>query len=240
MFCDFADLLQLSEIMDTKLFSMEEAALAPGWLKEIRGEHVPETEEYNVSSFVFRAQRPFHARRLHDLLKGVASADAEDLSKPPSKDDHPLSHVIRSKGFFWLATANDQIGLWSQAGSTLQVEPCGRWWCVTPREEWPEELDAEVRASLESRYGDRKTELVMIGIFLPKERVQAALESCLLTDEEMEAGPEAWSTWEDPVWNHLDSDEDEDEGDDDDGQEIDDETMGDGANEAGEEVMESS
>lgn len=170
----------LHEILNTGRFSMERAASAPGWLKEMRGEHVPETEEYGISSLSFHARRPFHAERFWDLLN----------------EEWP--ELVRAKGFFWLATQHGRAGSLSRAGRVTRIEPAGEWWVETPEEEWPEEVRAEIRSDWDPDVGDRRQELVFIGMDMDGERLRTALESALLTAAELAAGPEVWATWPDP------------------------------------------
>jgi G3E family GTPase len=168
----------LGEIIETGLFDFEAAEAAPGWLKELRGEHVPETEEYGITSFVYRARKPFHPERFMRCIQ----------SEWPG--------VLRSKGFFWLATRHDLAGSWSQAGPTCRTECAGKWWAAVPKNQWPDSED-EIRAILaDSRkpWGDRRQELVVIGQNLDQARLTSLLDACLLTDPEMALGPEVWAT----------------------------------------------
>jgi G3E family GTPase len=170
-----------STILDTGLFDFESASQAPGWLSELRGEHVPETEEYGISSFVFRARRPFHPRRLWDFLHSG------------------FDGVLRSKGFFWLASRQDMTGSWSQAGSSAAAEPAGMWYAALPREEWDDdETRAQVEADWQEPWGDRRQELVFIGADMDREALTSGLERALLTDDEMALGPAGWKKLDDP------------------------------------------
>jgi len=183
-------------ILNTKRFDFDKAVSAPGWLKELRGEHVPESEEYGISSFVFRARRPFHPARFDKLLH------------------RGLKNVIRSKGFFWLATRMDTAGYWSQAGGAARIESAGRWWACVPRDDWPDDPAhrAEIKAHWDVPFGDRRQELVFIGIKMNEGRIAERLEYCLLTDDEMALGEEYWQTFRDPfgAWQRL-SQADEDD-----------------------------
>jgi G3E family GTPase len=168
-------------LLNTGRFDFNRASTFAEWLS---GEpHTPETEEYGVSSFVFRARRPFHPQRLMDLL-----------------ESDRLDGVLRSKGFVWLATRHNQVGVWSQAGGAVSLEYGGDWWAVTPRDEWPDDpaLLAEIQASFEGDYGDRRQEIVIIGVDLNRTAVWDALDACLLTDEELARGPRAWRRLPDP------------------------------------------
>jgi G3E family GTPase len=173
----------LSEILNTGRFDFEVAALSAEWLREARGAHVPETEEYGISSFVYRARRPFHPQRLMDLL-----------------ESETFDNVLRSKGFFWLATRHNIVGIWSQAGQVITTEGGGLWWAATPRREYPEapELLAEIERLMDGDFGDRRQELVIIGRQLDQAALCAALDACLLTDAEMTLGVRAWRRFPDP------------------------------------------
>lgn len=169
-------------IFNTGLYDEEKAAGMAGWLKELQGFHTPETEEYGITSFVYRARRPFHPQRLWEALGEV------------------FPGVLRAKGFFWLATKHDIIGVYSQAGNCVNTEPQRYWYAALPKEQWPEDeasLNALAGLWLEP-YGDRMQELVFIGIDMGREEIEGVLNRCLLTDEEMALGPEGWRQWEDP------------------------------------------
>lgn len=179
--CSFGK-LNLESVLDTKLFDFAAAANAPGWLQELRGEHVPETEEYGISTFTYRAERPFHPQRFNDRL------------------GKEFKGVMRSKGFFWLASRPTLVGQWSQAGRIARHGLAGRWWASIPREQWPtdkESLDLITKNWSETT-GDARQELVFIGNEMDKDKIIAGLDSCLLTDAEMAAGPVAWIEFEDP------------------------------------------
>ena len=171
----------VSEVLNTGRFNFDTAAGFEEWLS---GEvHTPETEEYGVSSFVYRARRPFHSQRLLNALE----SDMFDA-------------VIRSKGFVWLAPQPDMVGVWSQAGEVISLNYGGDWWVVVPSAEWPD--DAQLVASIErefaGEFGDRRQELVIIGIDLDRSQITQALNDCLLTDAEMALGPAVWQNWDDP------------------------------------------
>ncbi|MGP6739360.1 GTP-binding protein, partial [Klebsiella pneumoniae] len=134
----------LGNILNTGLFDFEQAAQAPGWLKELRGEHTPETEEYGITSFVFRARRPFHPTRFWQVM------------------ENELDGVVRSKGYFWLASRPEFAGSWSQAGGIARQGLGGMWWASVPKGRWPE--DAESLKFIMSNWidgiGDARQELV--------------------------------------------------------------------------------
>lgn len=176
-----------AEILNTGLYSEEEAAQMTGWLSEPRYQREPETEGYGIGSFVFRARRPFHPERLWNFLNG----------------DH-MKRVLRSKGVLWLASRSEIAGQWSHVGQSCELNPGGHWWAVVPEEEWPDdpELRAEVKATWVDGIGDRRQELVFIGVHMDREGIEAELNDCLLTTDEMRAGDTVWATWPDPfpIW----------------------------------------
>lgn len=158
------------ELLDTRLFSMEKAEQAPGWIKEIQGEHLPETEAYGITSTVYRQRRPFHPQRFWELLHDTA------FWRP----------ILRSKGFFWLASRPDFAWQIAQAGGTSSVEVQSVWWAAQPPDSWPEspEEKAEILASWDEDYGDRMQEIVFIGQALDAEVIHPRLDACLLADGE--------------------------------------------------------
>ena len=169
-------------IFDTGLFDFADAEAAPGWQRELAGHHTPETEEYGISSFVFRARRPFHPERLWRLLHA----------------DWP--GVVRAKGFVWQAGQPEvrfQIAL---AGKFLAFDPVARWWVDTPKKEWPTHPDdrAEILADMVAPWGDRRQELVLIGIGLDRAGWEERLEAVLLSPEETAAGPASWRFFPNP------------------------------------------
>ena len=174
----------LDKVLNTGKFSFEEAAKAPMWLKELRGEHTPETEEYGISSFVFRARKPFHPMRLWNLIH----------------DEAVWKNVLRSKGFFWLATRMKTVGEWAQAGGSLNLSPAGSWWASVPKSQWgvDAEMQAEIEKLFDGKYGDRRQELVFIGTTMNQAELIARLEEALLTPDEMAQGEAVWETYFDP------------------------------------------
>ncbi|MEY6433436.1 zinc metallochaperone GTPase ZigA [Thioalkalicoccus limnaeus] len=174
-------------VLNTGLFDFSRAAQAPGWLQTLRGQATPETEEYGISSFVYRARRPFHPQRFLAAMQ----------------QDWP-GDVLRSKGFFWLASRHDLAGQWSQAGGLVYHGPAGWWWSAVPEAHWP--TDSEARERIESEmvgpYGDRRQEIVFIGQFLEPEAIRTRLDACLLDDDEWRAGPDTWRHYPDPfpIW----------------------------------------
>jgi len=172
----------LDRVLNTGLFDFAAAARAPGWLQELRGTHTPETEEYGIRSFVYRARRPFHPQRFFDWVE----------SEWPG--------VLRSKGFFWLACHPAWAGSWSQAGAVARHGPAGQWWIATPQHRWPQDPEtlALIRNRWDERVGDARQELVLIGMGMDETALRARFDACLLTDEEMTCGPQTWMRWPNP------------------------------------------
>lgn len=176
--------VDLSQVLGTGKFNMLEAQKAPGWLKELRGEYVPETEEYGISSFTYRARRPFHPQKLYDFF----------IDQPSQ------GKLLRSKGFFWLASRPQFAGQWSQAGGIAQHGAAGLFWKAVPEEHWPADSEqrAYIRQAWQEPFGDMRQELVFIGQGLNPEAFKASLDQCLLTDEELLAGKDLWHQLPDP------------------------------------------
>ena len=174
----------LKKILNTGRFNFEKAAEAPGWLQVLRGEHVPETEEYGIASAVYRARRPFHPQRFFSFI------------------DRPWVNgkLLRSKGFFWLASKYKDAGSWSQAGGLMRHGFAGRWWRFVPKDQWPQEEEntAGIMAHWTAATGDCRQELVFIGQNIDFAHLTDELDGCLLTEEEMALGVEGWQRLPDP------------------------------------------
>ncbi|MCA9155312.1 MAG: GTP-binding protein [Planctomycetales bacterium] len=179
--------IELDKILGTGRFDFEIARQTRGWQLTLRGEGASETEEYGVSSFVYRARRPFHPQRFFDRL---------------SQD---WSGVLRSKGFFWLATRLDKVGVWSQAGRIARLDVGGFWWAAVPRDQWPDVpgFQASLDKLWHPQVGDCRQELVFIGIGMNEVALYDSLQDCLLTDDELALGPASWLELPDPFppWN---------------------------------------
>ena len=180
--------VDVDAVLSTGRFDFERAQQAPGWLAEMRGEHVPETEEYGISSFSYQARRPFHPEKFFAFIHGT-----ERYGK-----------LLRSKGYFWLATRPEFAGQWSQAGGIARYGFGGMFWSAVPRSRWPDDPEylASIEKSWEEPFGDMRQELVFIGQGLDESSVRSALDDCLLNDEEMFAGRQFWESLPDPfpVW----------------------------------------
>jgi G3E family GTPase len=200
----------LAEVLNTGRFDFDEAASAPGWLALLSHDHEHdhghshhgEADEFGIGNFIYRARRPFHPERLWALLH------------------QEWKGVLRSKGFFWLATRNDIGGSLSQAGGACRHGPAGMWWAAQDRSEWPEgddELIAEIAADWygdpdDMTIGDRRQELVMIGVDIDPAVWTAKFDACLLTDDEYALGPQGWQQLADPfpTWDFDEGDHDHD------------------------------
>ncbi|KAA1090440.1 hypothetical protein PGT21_001285 [Puccinia graminis f. sp. tritici] len=236
--------INLREILDTKMFDYTKAALSMGWLRSLNEVVKPETEEYGVGTFVYRARRPFSPKRLWKTIRNVfvviqeefiddgddeagkAAQDEESASEGSVQGDTAMDEddddkdgdgeekqpqlnpkkrleskkasktfagLLRSKGFFWLATRPTMFGEWSQAGVMLTITGGGKWRCEIPREEWSDdpEVIRAILADFEEPWGDRRQEIVMIGTEMRsggEKRLQEALDACLLDDQE-------WAQW---------------------------------------------
>ncbi|MEX1201487.1 MAG: zinc metallochaperone GTPase ZigA [Methylophaga sp.] len=182
----------LDKVLGTGRFDFAKAEQAPGWLKEMRGEHIPETEEYGISSFSYIARRPFHPQKFYDFLHR----------------DWQTGKLIRSKGYFWLASRPQFAGSWNQAGGIARYGFAGMFWKAVPENRWPE--DAESRAVIKENwvepFGDMRQELVFIGQGLDETETRSALDDCLLDDVTLLAGKELWQTLADPfpAWQESD------------------------------------
>ena len=176
--------VSVDEVLNTGLFNFERAQQAPGWLKEMRGEHVPETEEYGIGSFSYKARRPFHPEKFHQFLH--------------STDKY--GKLIRSKGYFWLASRPEFAGQWSQAGGIARYGFAGMFWKAIPKNNWP--TDEEYLQSIDKvwvePFGDMRQELVFIGQGLDQKSMTAALDDCLLSEEDVLKGKAYWATLQDP------------------------------------------
>jgi len=163
--------------MNTHSFDIGAARMLPGWAAELLGKgsnHRPETEEYGISSFVYRSDRPFHPERLQNMLQEGA----------------PLTGVLRSKGFVWSASDHSVSLEWSQAGVNMSLSPKGVW-LKEPRSQWPAWAEQYKHAA----YGDRRQELVFIGKDMDEAKIRKKLDEILVTEDEFILGPEVWNGW---------------------------------------------
>jgi G3E family GTPase len=163
--------VDLNQVIGTKKFNFEEAAQNPGWLKVLRGEEKPETDEYGISSFVYKSRIPFHPDRIYDFMQKLWPG------------------VIRAKGFFWLSSRPNLICKMSQAGFMREYGLAGTWWADIPEEEWPQDKEAldYIKSNWDPQVGDRRQELVFIGVKLNEKEIRKELDNCLLTELEINA-----------------------------------------------------
>ena len=165
--------VDLDEVMNTNMFDFEKAEASAGWIKELENEHIPETEEYGIGSFVFRSKSPFHPDRFLSFVT----------------ENFP-TNIIRSKGLFWIASRSSQALVWSSAGGSVKADPAGVWWDSMPFNErinyssFVNNQD-EIESGWDADFGDRKTELVFIGKSLDAKSITNVLESCLLSKDEL-------------------------------------------------------
>jgi len=179
--------IQPNEILNTGLFNFEEAEQSAGWIEELnKSEHTPETEEYGISSFVFRSQKPFSAERFWEFVQ----------TKFPTS-------IIRSKGLFWMSSRPGQALNWSQAGGSLKADSAGVWWCSMPFAKRAQHLSfienqKIIEAGWDKVFGDRKNEIVFIGQEMDEKQIILDLDNCLLNDEALEK--EKWKQGYDDNW----------------------------------------
>ncbi|MEL6551797.1 MAG: GTP-binding protein [Pseudomonadota bacterium] len=179
-----------TEILDTGLFDFDKAHEHPMWAKELYGfaDHVPETEEYGVASFVYRARRPFVPEKILDVLNG------------------DLPGVIRAKGHFWIASRPEWVAEFSLAGALSSIRPLGTWWASVPEDRWPDHEGARayMREHWQEPWGDRRQELVFIGAGMDWPAIKARLDAALVPAADA-AGPDTLPDFEDPfpVWRRA-------------------------------------
>jgi len=165
----------LDKILDTGRFNFDQTFESAGWLREIRGRRLEEPESCGINSFVYRARRPFHPQRFSELL---------------NRKCQPGNELIRSKGFFWLASRPESVGLWQQAGGTGKYSYGGMFWKAVPESKWPEDksLLKSILENWQEPFGDMRQELAFIGHSLDCNDFIEDLDNCLLTDQELQAG----------------------------------------------------
>jgi len=176
-----------NKILNTGLFNFEEAEKSAGWIEELnKEEHTPETEEYGISSFVYRSKRPFEPKRFWNYIQ----------------KDFPRT-VIRSKGLFWIASRPEQALIWGQAGGSLRADSAGVWWSSMPYGERTQHIaflenQKQIETNWNKRFGDRKNEIVFIGQDMDKELIKSDLEACLATVKEL--ATQKWKTGYEDEW----------------------------------------
>ena len=183
--------VEIDNVLNTGLFDFDQAKEAPGWLKEMRGDHIPETEEYGISSFSYVARRPFLPEKFFSFVHNT-----EQFGK-----------LIRSKGYFWLGSRLEYAGQWSQAGGIARYGFAGLFWRSVPKKDWPtdEESLKTIKENWVEPFGDMRQELVFIGQGLDQENMIKALDDCLVSEDDMLKGEEFWTSLEDPFppWEEI-------------------------------------
>lgn len=181
--------IDIDLVLGTGLFDFEKAQQAPGWLKELRGEHQPETAEYGISSFSFQARLPFHPERFYQFLH----------------QDWPQGKLLRSKGYFWLAHEPDYAWQWHQAGGMARYGMAGLFWHAVPKEEWPEDQASQqaIAQMMQGPFGDCRQELVFIGQRLDQAKMRQQLAACLLTEDELALSRAEWQRFANPFQAEL-------------------------------------
>ena len=176
--------VDLKHVLATGKFDFEKAEQSAGWLQEARGEHKPETEEYGISSFTYTARKPFNPQKFYDFLH----------------QEWPCGKLIRSKGYFWLASRPQFAGQWSQAGGIARHGFAGMFWRAVPESRWPEDEESLkiIKENWVEPFGDMRQELVFIGQNMDESQVRTMLDDCLISDEELLAGKSLWETMADP------------------------------------------
>ena len=159
--------VELKDVLGTNRFDFDKAHEHPLWYKELNGfaDHVPETEEYGIRSFVYRARKPFDPVKLQAFINTTWPG------------------VVRAKGFFWLATRPRYVGEISMAGAQVRTEKLGLWWAAAPKELWPEDPQwhAAMEPYLDEVWGDRRQEIVFIGTDpMSEAAIKKQLDDCLI------------------------------------------------------------
>mgnify|MGYP005727958649 CR=1 FL=1 len=176
--------VSLDRILDTHMFDYDKAESSAGWIRELQGEHTPETEEYGISSFTYKTSHPFDAEKFYALLK--------------EKDN--WNGVLRSKGFFWVGADHKVAYEFAQAGGVRSVKPVGVWWASVPSDsvDIPEELRPDNQPDWHAEFGDRKQTLVFIGQDMDEEGIRGMLDDCLLEESLAYSGLDSLSERENP------------------------------------------
>ncbi|MEM9591769.1 MAG: GTP-binding protein [Pseudomonadota bacterium] len=178
------------KVLDTGLFDFQQAHEHPMWAKELYGfaDHVPETEEYGVTSFVYRARRPFIPEKIQTVLQDT------------------MPNVVRAKGHFWIATRPEWVMEFSLAGALSTIKPLGNWWAMVPKDRWPNDANAQayMQAHWEEPWGDRRQELVFIGAGIDWPALKSKLDACLVP-EIAATGPDSLPDYPDPfpIWRRA-------------------------------------
>ena len=191
--------VDLSEIMNTRSFDFDKAQEYPTWVQEIEKEGVQgqseqsaehnhglihsHSHEFGLTTFVYRARRPFIPTRILDFM------------------ETPIPGLIRAKGYFWLCTRMDHAGNFQLAGKLKEYDAAGKWYSTVPESEWTPDMREFIEKEWEEPFGDRRQEIVFIGSDdeINQEDIVARLNRCLATDQELEQDyskfPDPFPTW---------------------------------------------
>lgn len=174
----------LDRVLETGLFDYDKAENSAGWIRELAGEHTPETEAYGISSFTYRTSRPFDAEKLWAFFH----------------NDARWRGVLRSKGFFWVAADHRVAYEWAQAGGVSSVNPAGMWWAAVPRERWqhPDGQRPDQQPGWHPRFGDREQQIVVIGQGIDETEMRGHLDACLLDEQVASAASSTWAALKNP------------------------------------------
>lgn len=162
--------VDMDDVLDTGLFHFDEAQEHPLWAQELYNfkDHTPETEEYGITTFVYRTRAPFEPAKIYAFF------------------NEPWTGVLRAKGFFWIASRPDFVGEIAQAGAFVKNQGLGRWWAAVPEERWPQDREARqtILQSWDNQYGDRRQEIVFIGLKteMDEQSLRKRLDECLIND----------------------------------------------------------
>jgi len=186
----------LNRVLNTGLFDYEEAEASAGWIRELNGEHTPETEEYGISSFTYQTPQPFDAEKLWNFFL----------------EDQNWDGILRSKGFFWVAADHRVAYEMAQAGGISNVKAAGMWWAAMPREHWthPDGHRPDQQPDWDERYGDRTQTLVFIGQNMDEAKIRSNLDGCLLAKDLACGNSESWAALPNP-FPELEVEEEQDE-----------------------------
>ena len=175
----------LDRVLDTKLFDYQKAESSAGWIKELRGEHTPETEEYGISSFTYRSSKPFDAEKFYAFVSNKEKWEG----------------ILRSKGFFWVSADHKCAYEWAQAGGVSNVSPAGIWYHAVEDKEAlqiPEDQRPENRPDWDENYGDRMQLLVFIGQSMDEDAIRAELDACHYVHDVENLDMDSWNGLENP------------------------------------------
>lgn len=212
-FCD----VNPNEILNTKLFSMEQARDAAGWLEDIRNSELKQSEsdEYGIVSFIYTARKPFHPGRLYSwltryfVLRDGTTIGAQNLEEFQQQSDdrykvmeEEVGWIARSKGFAWIATRGKTLTVWNHGGRLLDFEPSMDWFVESPESSWgftSKEEVQKIKKDFVGKHGDKRQEIVFIGIGIKADAITQSLDACLLTEEEFRTNESSWNRLPDPL-----------------------------------------